>query len=169
MMKTFLKFIGIVAALGMMAGIVIAVLLPRMDRWGATEVEVSASFPGDELVPAPVAGYTRAVTVNANPADIYPWLVQMGAEKGGMYSYEWLETNILQCELINADQIHPEWQNLRVGDKVKMCPGESGPRRRSKWHSWSPTMPLFWVIRKMIAGTRPGNSFSCHRPMARPV
>jgi hypothetical protein len=127
MMKTFLRFIGILAAVGIVAVIIISALLPWMDRWGATEVEINASFPGDELVPSPVAGYTRAVTVNADPADIYPWLVQMGAEKGGMYSYEWLETNILRCELINADQIHPEWQGLKVGDKVKMCPGESGP------------------------------------------
>lgn len=126
-MKKLLKFTGVLAALGLVAVIVLAALLPWMDRWGATEVEVNASLPGDQLVPSPVAAYTRAVTVKAGPQEIYPWLVQMGAEKGGMYSYAWFETNILQCELINADQIHPEWQGLQVGDKVKMCPGESGP------------------------------------------
>jgi len=44
-----------------------------------------------------------------------------------MYSYTWFETNVLRCELINADRIHPEWQALKVGDKVKMCPGKWGP------------------------------------------
>ena len=64
------------------------------------------TFPGDELVPSPRYVYNRAVTVHATPAEIYPWLVQMGAERGGMYSYEWFETNLLRCELINADRIH---------------------------------------------------------------
>lgn len=82
---------------------------------------------GDKLVPSPRYVYNRAVTVNASPEEIYPWLVQIGAERGGMYSYEWFETNILRCELINADRIHEEWQDLKVGDKVKMCPGDWGP------------------------------------------
>jgi hypothetical protein len=99
-----------------------------MDRWGATDDEIAASFSGDELVPSPAVTYTRAITITASPEEIYPWLVQMGAEKGGMYSYSWFETNVLQCELINADRIHEEWQGLKVGDKVKMCPGENwGP------------------------------------------
>ena len=126
-MKKFLKLIGILAVLAILGVLVIAALMPSMDRWGATDKELTASFPGDELVPSPAVTYTRAVTVNATPAEIYPWLVQMGAEKGGMYSYTWFETNILRCELINADRIHEEWQDLKVGDKVKMCPGEWGP------------------------------------------
>jgi hypothetical protein len=126
-MKTPLKISGMLAGLVVLAVIVTVALTPWMDRWGATEAELSASLPGDELVPSPVMTYTRAVTVNATAPDIYPWLLQMGAEKGGMYSYSWFETNILQCELINADHIHEEWQGLKVGDKVKMCPGESGP------------------------------------------
>jgi hypothetical protein len=98
-----------------------------MDRWGATDAEIAASFPGDEFVPSPRYVYNRAVTIDAAPEDIYPWLVQMGAERGGMYSYEWFETNLLRCELINADRIHTEWQGLKVGDQVKMCPGDGGP------------------------------------------
>ncbi|HSA99743.1 MAG TPA: hypothetical protein VLE49_03765 [Anaerolineales bacterium] len=127
-MKKFLKFIGILAGLAILAVIVIAALMPWMDRWGATEAELAASLPGDDLVPSPAITYTRVVTINATPAEIYPWLLQMGAERGGLYSYSWLETNILQCELINADRIHEEWQDLKVGDKVKMCPGDFGPR-----------------------------------------
>jgi len=98
-----------------------------MDRWGATDNEITASYSGDELVPSPRITYTRAISINATPEAIYPWIVQLGAEKGGMYSYDWFETNILQCELINADRIHEEWQNLKVGDPMKMCPGTSGP------------------------------------------
>jgi hypothetical protein len=127
-MKKFLKTIGILIGLAILAVIIIAALIPWMDRWGATDDEIAASFPADELVPSPAITYTRAVTVKASPEEIYPWIVQLGAERGGMYSYEWFETDILQCELINADRIHEEWQGLKVGDKVKMCPREGwGP------------------------------------------
>lgn len=126
-MKRFLKITGILLVI-VIAGIVVtALLVPWMDRWGATENEISVSLAGDELVASPRIVYNRVVTVNASPEQIYPWLVQLGAEKGGMYSYSWFETNVLRCELINADRIYPEWQTLKVGDKVKMCPGNSGP------------------------------------------
>ena len=126
-MKKLLKFIGILAGLVVLAVIAMIALMPWMDRWGATDNEIAASFPGDALVPSPRVIYNRAVTVKASPEQIYPWIVQLGAEKGGMYSYSWFETHILQCELINADRIHEEWQGLKVGDQVKMCPGDFGP------------------------------------------
>lgn len=126
-MKKFLKLIGVLTLLAGLVVVVTIALLPWMDRWGATDDEIAASLTGDELVASPRISYTRAISINAAPEDVYPWVVQLGAEKGGMYSYEWLETNILQCELINADRIHAEWQNLKVGDPMKMCPGTSGP------------------------------------------
>jgi hypothetical protein len=126
-MKLFLKIIGIFIAVVIISVVSVVFLMPRMDRWGASLEEVSAPLPGDELVLTPRYVYNRAVTVKAAPEEIYPWLVQMGAEKGGMYSYSWFETNVLRCELINADRIHEEWQGLKVGDKVKMCPGNWGP------------------------------------------
>src|ERR1051325_3006325 len=118
-MKKFLKIIGVLIAVGILGVVAIILLMPSMDRWGATQAEISGSFPGDELVPSPRITYTRAISINAKPEEIYPWIVQLGAEKGGMYSYTWFETNILQCELINADRIRPEWQNLKVGDQMK--------------------------------------------------
>ncbi|RPI30736.1 MAG: hypothetical protein EHM70_13150 [Chloroflexota bacterium] len=127
-MKTLRNLLGALALLGILTVIAFALLMPWMDHWGATDAEFAASYPGDSLVPSPAVTYTRAVTIDAAPEAVFPWLVQMGAEKGGMYSYSWFETNILQCELINADRIHPEWQDLKAGDKVKMCPGEDwGP------------------------------------------
>jgi hypothetical protein len=102
-MKKFLKAIGVLIGLAILAVVVTAALLPWMDRWGATDAEVAASFPADELVPSPAITYTRAVTVNASPEEIYPWCRWV---LKAAYSYSWLETNILQCELINAD--HPK-------------------------------------------------------------
>jgi hypothetical protein len=126
-MKKFFKIVGALAGLGILAMIVMFALLPWMDRWGAAEAEIAASLPGDELVPSPRIGYTRAISINAAPEQIYPWIVQLGAERGGYYSYQWFETNVLRCPIINADQIREEWQHLKVGDQVKMCPGTSGP------------------------------------------
>lgn len=124
--KKFLKTIGILAGIGILALIVMFALLPWMDKWGARDDEIAASFSGDELVPSPRLLYTRAVTINAAPEQIYPWIVQLGADKGGMYSYTWLET-LIQCPQTNADRIHEEWQDLKVGDKVLMCPDPNAP------------------------------------------
>jgi hypothetical protein len=98
-----------------------------MDRWGATDAEIPATFPGDELVPEPASFVNRAVTIHAAPETIYPWTVQSDALKGGWYSYTWLETYLLRCQMVNADRIHPEWQNLQVGDEVRMCLDEPAP------------------------------------------
>jgi hypothetical protein len=125
-MKKFLKTIGILVGIGILAVIVMFALLPWMDKWGATDDEITASFSGDELVPSPRLLYTRAVTVTAAPEQIYPWIVQLGADKGGMYSYTWLET-LIQCPQSNADRIHEEWQDLKVGDKVLMCKSDMPP------------------------------------------
>ena len=108
-------FAGVVA----LAVIAIILLTPRLDRWGATAAEVAANYPGDELVPAPASFVNRAITIQARPEQIYPWLVQLGADKGGLYSYTALE-RLVGCPLVNADRIHPEWQGLKVGDAVKM-------------------------------------------------
>jgi hypothetical protein len=126
-MKKFIKTIGILAGLGVLTLLILFALLPWMDRWGVTNDEISASFPGDELVPSPRLLYNRAVTIDASPEQIYPWIVQMGADKGGLYSYTWFETYLLQCPQANADRIHQEWQTLKVGDKVLMCPDENAP------------------------------------------
>jgi hypothetical protein len=126
-MKLFLKIIGIFFAAIIIGIIAIVLLMPWMDRWGATLEEISASLPGDELVPAPRIGYTRAISIDASPEQIYPWIVQIGAGKGGWYSYDWFETNVLRCQNTNADRIHKEWQGLGIGDKVKMCPDENMP------------------------------------------
>ncbi len=121
-MKKLLKTLGILAGLTVLAVTIIAMLTPWMDRWGATDEEIAASFPGDELLLEPASFINRAVTVNALPEEIYPWIVQLGADKGGMYSYTSLETYLLNCPLVNADRIHEEWQDLKVGDEMKVCP-----------------------------------------------
>ncbi|MGE5377039.1 MAG: SRPBCC family protein [Bacteroidota bacterium] len=126
-MKRFLKIVGILLTVVIVGIVVTALLVPWMDRWGAYQQEISGSLPGDELVLSPNIGYTRAITINASPEQIYPWIVQIGAGKAGWYSYDWFETNVLRCQNTNADRIHEEWQDLKVGGQVKMCPDENMP------------------------------------------
>jgi len=86
--------------------------------WGATEHEVSAVLPGDELLPAPDGISTRAVDIQAPPADVWPWLAQMGpAPRGGAYTYDWIE-NLLGLNMHSADRVLSEFQNPQVGDTI---------------------------------------------------
>lgn len=99
---------------------------PWQRRWGATDEEVARILPGDELVPHPEVNLTRAVTVQASPAGVWPWLVQMGQGRGGYYSYDWLENLMMGLKMKNARSIHPEWQHLNVGDIIAAEPGGKG-------------------------------------------
>jgi hypothetical protein len=94
---------------------------PWLLHWGATADELRRTLPGDELVPDPGTESTRAVTIGAPPDEIWPWLAQTGQDRGGFYSYEWLE-NLAGCRLTNADRIHDEWQQRDVGDTVLLHP-----------------------------------------------
>jgi hypothetical protein len=125
--KKSLFVLGILLGLAVVGVVAVILLTPWMDGWGATDAEIATTYPGDALVNAPRSIVNRAVTIRATPAQIYPWIMQLGAERGGFYSHTWLETYLLQCKLVNTDRIHPEWQDLQVGDQVKMCPGSFGP------------------------------------------
>jgi len=96
-------------------------LRPWHLRWGATDTELDQPLIGDDLVPHPRLKAMHAITINARAADIWPWLVQMGQQRGGFYSYTWLE-NLVGCHMRNADEVVPEWQELKVGDKVWLHP-----------------------------------------------
>lgn len=126
MSKIVTLLVLLLVGLGVCGLILAFLLVPWMNRWGASEEELAATYPGDELVPTPARFINRAITIQATPEQIYPWLVQLGADKGGLYSHTWLEA-LIRCPMVNADRIYPEWQNLQVGDQVKMCPKDPAP------------------------------------------
>lgn len=95
--------------------------------WGATAEEAGRALPGDALLTEPDVVTTRAITINATPEQIWPWLVQIGPGRGGAYTYDWIE-NLLGLNMHSANQILPEYQNLAVGDVLPL--GDSGPRMR---------------------------------------
>ncbi|HEX6248942.1 MAG TPA: hypothetical protein VFZ64_13810 [Nocardioidaceae bacterium] len=92
---------------------------PWQLRWGATDEEAAAGMPGDELVPAPRWRATRAVTVAAPPALVWPWLVQMGAGRAGWYSYDRIDNGGVP----SARGVRPELQSTRVGDRMRFTAG----------------------------------------------
>lgn len=90
----------------------------RMLRWGATPEEAAATYPGDELVPDPDGGATMATNLDAPPEKVWPWLVQMGGDRGGWYSWDWIDNN----GEASADRIVPEWQDLEEGQELYRVP-----------------------------------------------
>ena len=90
-------------------------LRSRILAWGATPEELTRPLPGDDLVADPLYVTTRAITVAAPAASVWPWLVQLGQNRGGFYSYDFFE-NAFRLDIHNADRIHEEWQDLRAGE-----------------------------------------------------
>lgn len=113
--------VGLVAVAAAAAAYVSSVR-PRINRWGATADEIRKTLPGDELENTmgdrPVS--TRAITINAAPKEIWPWLVQMGSGRAGFYTHEWVERLLLitYADGHSSTRIHPEWQALAVGERV---------------------------------------------------
>ncbi len=95
------------------------VLRRRYNTWGATPSEVAAPMPGDDLVPSPRLGYTRAISIRAEPTEVWAWLVQIGQGRGGLYSFDGLE-NLARCDIHSTDRILPEFQALAPGDLVRL-------------------------------------------------
>jgi hypothetical protein len=109
-----LAALGALAPWGYMLGV-----RPWHRHWGATEEEVAGPLPGDELIPHPMGETTRAITIEAPAGKIWPWLLQMGQGRGGLYTYDWLE-NLAGLDIHSVDRIVPELQELKVGDVVPL-------------------------------------------------
>lgn len=90
-------------------------------RWGATVQESGESLPGDDLISDPDLVATRAITIGAAAGQVWPWIAQLGQGRGGFYSYDFLE-NLAGCDIHSADQIVPGWQDVEVGDQIRLAP-----------------------------------------------
>ncbi|MDQ2907205.1 MAG: hypothetical protein M3Y81_27175, partial [Chloroflexota bacterium] len=114
------------AALGAVSfGVYLRFIRPWQLRWGATDEELERRMSGDEVVKHPTSNATRAVTIQARPEEIWPWLVQIGQGKAGYYSYERME-NLFGLKMKNAEGINPAWQSLQVGDIIPAEPSGKG-------------------------------------------
>jgi hypothetical protein len=90
---------------------------PWFRRWGATDDELRMTLPIDDLVEPDAEFVTRAITIGAPIGDVWVWLVQIGQDRAGFYSYTVLE-NLVGAGMRNADRVVPEWQRREAGDSV---------------------------------------------------
>lgn len=111
-------------AVGLTAAQVAAYLAwrPRMLRWGTQGAEATEPLPGDENLANPRVQSTRAISIDAPPEQVWPWIVQMGIHRGGFYTHDRIERLLFHARYVegkhSATRIHPELQNLQVGDVV---------------------------------------------------
>jgi proline iminopeptidase len=99
----------------------LSVVRPRLLRAGATDSEVQGPYPGAGLIPGSTRSATMAVTIDAPPSRVWPWLVQMGTDRGGWYSWDRLDNFGRR----STETIHPEWQQIAVGDRLAAKPDGS--------------------------------------------
>jgi hypothetical protein len=103
--------------------------------WGATAAEVAGTIPGDLPQDAGRPHVTHAISIAAPPESVWPWLVQIGHDRGGFYSYASLE-NAFGLHVVNADRVHPEWQHREAGDWVPSVPDSWLGGRYRQWAGW---------------------------------
>jgi proline iminopeptidase len=99
-----------------------AALQPRLASWGASEEESRAGLAGDDVLPVGATTSTMGTTIHAPPADVWPWLVQMGCGRAGWYSYDLLDN----ANRPSSEQIVPDWQRVSLGDRVPSDPSDRG-------------------------------------------
>jgi hypothetical protein len=101
-----------------------ALVRPALLDWGASDAERQMRLPGDDIVQDVMSHHTRALTIDAPPAAVWPWLVQIGDHRAGFYSYDWVERYLFPGTVHyvegrhSATRIHPELQKIEIGDRI---------------------------------------------------
>jgi hypothetical protein len=146
------RLLGPIAAVVAVAVVLYAFLVrPWMLNWGATARERTAALPGDDVFAATYTT-TRAVAVNAPASGIWPWLIQMGQDRAGFYTHNWVE-RLLQSGIPDTTVIRPEWQHLDVGDLMRTNHDIRGKPMGWPVAAVDPGRSLVVTSRSMPAGT----------------
>ena len=109
---------GVLLVLGSTAAGYVLWARPYQLTWGARQEEVQRVYPGDELMGEPDFLATRAITIQAPPEEIWPWLIQMGYGRAGFYGYDILENQGSERGIYSAEKILPQYQNFQTGDQL---------------------------------------------------
>lgn len=89
-------------------------------RWGTSESEFRMNLPGDEIVGKPHFKATRAITINAKPEEIFPWIVQIGSKRAGWYSIDWMDNG----GVISSIEILPQFQDIEKDQFIPFTPDQ---------------------------------------------
>lgn len=136
----FARGVAVLSVLLLTATAYVYLCRPYQLHWGATLAEIEQSIPGDELNTNPSFLATRAITIDAPPETVWPWLLQMGYGRAGFYGYDLLENAGSPEGLRSADEIIPRFQNFDVGDEVPISAVVS-----MSFHSIEPIRYLIWL------------------------
>lgn len=148
---------GAVAGAGLLAAYA-RLVRPWALRWGATAEEAARPLPGDGLVAKADYVATRAITIDAPPHQVWPWLVQIGSGRAGWYTYDRIDN----AGMPSATEILPQLQQLAVGDLIPMVAGkdiglrvkELEPERRMLWWDEQGEYSWEWVLEPADGRTR---------------
>ncbi len=91
---------------------------------------MTSTFPGDDLVPDARIVMDRHAALGATPAEVWPWLVQLGKGRGGWYLPRWSE-RVLPAGRRGLRRIEPGLQGTAPGDEIP---------------DWGPGDPVFRAI-----------------------
>lgn len=133
------KITVLLGSVGLVMAAYLRLARPYQLHWGATDEEVQRPMPGDELISNPKYLATRAITVEATPEEIWPWLIQMGYQRAGFYGYDIVENLGSPRGIHSAQSIVPEFQHFEVGDEVPISPAGG-----LTFHSIEPNRHLIW-------------------------
>ena len=147
--------LGILVTVLGLVGVYAFGVRPRLIRWGATDEEVARSYPGADLIPgAKRSSTTMSITIEAPPSKVWPWLKQMGVDRGVWYSWDYWRGRH------SADRIHPEWQDIAVGYHMAANPDGSA------WWEVAALEPERFLALRMSVDLR-GRRFDPRGPRAR--
>jgi hypothetical protein len=111
---------SILLAIAALALIYFSLIRPWQLHWGATKAEIQLSLAGDELVKDPDFNATRGITINATPAEIWPWIIQIGSARAGWYSIDWIDNAGVKSSTV----ILPQFQKIEEGQFIPFTPDQ---------------------------------------------
>lgn len=104
----------------LLGSVYLLVIRPWQLKWGANESELKIDYPGDSIVKYPDFNAIRGITINAKPSDIWKWIIQIGSQRAGWYSIDWIDN----AGKKSSEIIIPEFQNISVGQFVPFTPDQ---------------------------------------------
>lgn len=130
-MRFAIRALAVVLSIAASLLIYSAFIRPWFVQWGATPQELAASDPTDRLAVRSGGDATRAVTIDAPPRSVWPWIAQIGQGRGGFYSYDILENVLGRCDIHSTDRLLPQFDRPKTGDPFSFCGSES-PATKSR-------------------------------------
>jgi hypothetical protein len=113
--------VGLIAGTAALASLYATLVRPVVKGWGSTDDEKIANYPGDELYPDGTTSTMHALTIDAPAKAVWAYIMQIGQDRAGYYSYDWLE-RLVGADIHNTYRIIPKWQHREVGDTYWMAP-----------------------------------------------